>query len=104
MVARDGRWRFVLANVGVWIAMVVILVIVPDFLERWMPLEFARVIGWAVACAVWVVLVERQWQARIGPFLRFFAQLVLWVGAALLAIWISEQFRLRLTLMPPGAG
>ena len=67
-------------------------------------LEFARVIGWAVACAVWVVLVERQWQARIGPFLRFFAQLVLWVGAALLAIWISEQFRLRLTLMPPGAG
>jgi len=96
MGARHGRWRFVLTNVGVWWAMVVILVLVPDFLERWIPLEIARVVGWAVACAVWVVVVERDWQTRIGPILRFFAQLVLWVGAALLAIWISDQVRVPL--------
>jgi hypothetical protein len=83
-------------NALVWLAMVVILVVVPDYLERWIPLEFARVVGWAVACGVWVVVVEREWQARAGPFARFFLQLVLWVAAAVLAIWISEQFRVRL--------
>lgn len=92
----QGRWRFVWTNVAVWLAMVVILVVVPDFLERWIALEIARVIGWAVAGALWVVVVERHWQARAGPFVRFFAQLVLWVAAALLAISISEQFRVRL--------
>ena len=47
--------------------MVVILVVVPDSLERWLSLEIARVVGWAVACAVWVVAVERHWQQRVGP-------------------------------------
>ena len=46
-----------------------------------------------MACAVWVVAVERQWQQRVGPFARFFLQLDLWVGAALVAIWISDQAR-----------
>jgi hypothetical protein len=87
---------FIGANVGVWVAMVAILVVVPDTLEAWLPIQFARVVGWAVACAVWVVAVERYWQARVGPFVRFAAQLVLWVSAAVLAIWISDQFRVRL--------
>ena len=73
--------------------MVAILVVVPDSLERWLSLEVARVVGWAVACAVWVVAVERQWQQRVGPFARFFLQLTLWVSAALVAIWISDQAR-----------
>jgi hypothetical protein len=49
------------------------------------------VIGWALACAVWVVAVEHEWQARFGPLVRFALQLVLWVAAALTAIWISES-------------
>ena len=59
------------------------------------PLTIARVIGWAVACAVWVVAVEGEWQRRVGPLTRFLIQVVLWVGAATLAMWISEQFRLH---------
>ena len=76
--------------------MTVILVVVPDLLSRWMSIEVARVIGWGVAGSVWVVAVERQWQARFGPVARFFLQLVLWVSAALVAIYISEQSRLGL--------
>lgn len=91
----QSRTAFVLLNAGVWLLMVVILVVVPDTLEAWLPIEFARVVGWAVACAAWVVAVERQWQARVGPWLRFFGQLVLWVAAAVLATWISDQARLR---------
>jgi len=87
---------FLLANVAVWIVMVVILVVVPDYLERWMPLEVARVVGWGVAGSVWVVAIEREWQRRAGPFVRFLLQLVLWVSAALLAIWISDQARVQL--------
>jgi hypothetical protein len=86
---------FVAVNFAVWLIMVAILVVVPDQLERWLGLEFARVVGWAVACGVWVVAVERQWQERFGPFTRFALQLVIWVGAALLAIWISDQARLE---------
>jgi hypothetical protein len=86
---------FALLNTIVWLLMVGILVVVPDTLERWMALEVARVIGWAVACGVWVVAVERYWQQRYGPFVRFFLQLVLWVSAALVASWISEQARLH---------
>lgn len=82
-------------NLAVWIVMVVILVVVPDYLERWMALEIARVVGWGVAGSVWVVAIEREWQARAGPFTRFVLQLILWVSAALLAIWISEQARVR---------
>jgi hypothetical protein len=88
--------RFVAANAGVWLLMTIILVIVPDTLERWMPLEIARVVGWGVAGSVWVVAVERQWQARFGPVARFFLQLVLWIGAALVAIYVSDQARLDL--------
>ena len=85
---------FVLRSAAMWIVMTVILVVVPDSLERWMRLEVARVIGWAIACGVWVVVIEAEWKARFGPFVRFFLQLVLWVSAALLASWISDQFRI----------
>jgi len=91
MPARPSVLPFVLTNLVVWLVMVGMLVVVPYGLDRWMPLEVARVIGWAVACGVWVVAVEREWQQRFGPFVRFLLQLVLWVGAALVAIWISEQ-------------
>lgn len=88
------RWlRFVLANLLVWLLMTVILVLVPDALDGWLGLEVARVVGWAVAGSVWVVTIERQWQARIGPLWRFVLQLLLWISAALVAIWISEMTR-----------
>lgn len=86
-------WRFVLRNVLVWLLMVTILVVVPDQLEHWMPFEITRVIGWAVAVGVWVIVVEQEWRARVGPIARFGFQLVLWVSAALLASWLSAQFR-----------
>jgi hypothetical protein len=95
MPAAWSTRRFVAANLGVWLVMVIILVVVPDWLEQWMALELARGIGWAVAGLIWVVAVETEWKARFGPFSRSFLQLVLWVGAALLAIWISEQANLR---------
>jgi len=84
---------FVLANVVVWLLMTVILVLVPDTLERWVGLEVARVVGWAVAGSLWVVTIERQWQARVGPLWRFVLQLLLWISAALVAIWISDMAR-----------
>lgn len=87
------RWRFVLANVFVWLLMTVILVLVPDALDGWLGLEVARVVGWAVAGSVWVVTLERQWQARVAAFWRFVLQLLLWISAALVAIWISELTR-----------
>jgi hypothetical protein len=86
-------WRFVLRNVLVWVLMLVILVVVPDQLEHIMPFEATRVIGWAVAVGVWVIVVEQEWRARFGPFVRFGFQLVLWVSAALLASWISAQLK-----------
>jgi hypothetical protein len=86
-------WRFILTNVVVWLAMTAILVVVPDSLERWMSLPVARVIGWALACSVWVVTVEAGWQRRLGAITRFFVQLILWVGAAFVAMWISDLFR-----------
>lgn len=81
-------WRFVVRNVLVWVLMAAILVVVPDQLQRWMPFEIAGILGWTVAVSVWVVVVERQWQARFGPFARFGFQLVLWLSAALVATWI----------------
>jgi hypothetical protein len=75
--------------------MVCILVILPDQLERWIPIQVSRVIGWAAACGVWVVTVEQQWRARFGPLTRFAVQLVLWVAAAVFAIWLDDQFRLE---------
>jgi len=94
-VARQSIWPFLAANFAVWIIMTAILVVVPDTLERWLGLELARVVGWTVAVSVWVVAVERQWKARFGPFARFFLQLVLWLSSAMLALWISEQFRMQ---------
>ena len=86
---------FVAATAAVWIAMIAILVVVPDLLEQWMPLAVARVVGWAAACGVWMIVVEHHWQ-RVRPLVRFSLQFGLWVLAALLATWISDQFRVRL--------
>jgi hypothetical protein len=97
---RPRPLRFLAANLGVWLAMVAILVVLPDVLARWVPLEVARVVGWAVACAVWVVAIEREWQARFGVAARFVLQLVIWVAAALVAIWISEQVSLTWAYSP----
>jgi hypothetical protein len=91
----QGRGRqlsaFVLKNITVWLLMVVVLVLVPDTLEPWLGMEIARVVGWAVAFPVWMAVVERDWQARFGPLTRVALQVPLWIAAALLAIWISEQ-------------
>lgn len=88
-----GRFGFVLANAAIWFLMTVVLVLVPDLLEEWVGLEVARVIGWAAAGGLWMVTIERQWQARFGVFTRFALQLLLWISAALVAIWISEITR-----------
>jgi hypothetical protein len=88
--------RFVAANVCVWLVMVAILVVVPDWLNRWVSVELGRGMAWAVACGVWVIAVEAEWKARFGVLSRFVLQLILWVGAALVAIWISEQVNIRL--------
>ena len=95
MAGKRAPLVFLAVNFVVWLLMVGILVVVPDQLERWLGLELSRVVGWAVACGVWVVAVERQWQERFGPFTRFGLQFVIWVSAALLASWISEQARLE---------
>ena len=71
--------------------MVAILVVLPDSIARWLPLEVSRVIGWAVACTVWVVTVEQQWKVRYGPLTRILAQFILWVTAALFALRLSDQ-------------
>jgi hypothetical protein len=81
---------FLLATLLMWVAMTVILVLVPDSLDEWLGLEVARVVGWAVAGSLWMLTVERQWQARVGVFWRFALQLTIWISAALVAIWISE--------------
>jgi len=91
---RRGHVRFLLANLLVWLVMTIILVLVPDALDEWLGLEIDRVIGWAVAGSVWVVTIERQWQARVGVFWRFILQLLLWISAALVAVWISEMTRM----------
>jgi hypothetical protein len=88
-----GHLGFFVANLLVWLLMTVVLVLVPDALDRWLGLEVARVIGWAVAGSLWVVTIEKQWQARVGVFWRFTLQLLLWISAALVAIWISEMTR-----------
>lgn len=87
------RWSagFLVANACAWLLMVVVLVVVPDQLARWTSIEVARVTGWAIASGMWVVLVGAGWQQRVRPLTRFGVQFVLWVSAALLAIWISEQ-------------
>ena len=92
-VQRLTAARFVLLNVVMWVVMTTILLVLPDQLDRWLDLGVARAIGWAVAGAVWVVVLERQWQARMGALARFPLQVLLWVSSALVAMWLSDQFR-----------
>ena len=77
----------------VWVVMVVVLVLVPDALESWMPLDFARVCGWVLASFIWVVVLNREWESRLRPLVRFPLQIFASASAALLAVWISDQFR-----------
>ena len=93
MARGKSHTLFVVLNLVVWLLMTAILVVVPDRLEPAMGLALARVIGWVVACGVWVIVVEHQWRARFGVLVRFAGQLVLWVTAVVLASWISEQAR-----------
>jgi hypothetical protein len=86
---------FVLANVALWVVMVVILIVVPDALESRTGIELGRVCGWALAGAVWTVAIEAQWRRRTGPVLRFMCQTCLWVSAALVAVWISDRVNMR---------
>lgn len=74
--------------------MTAILVVLPDQLVRWMDISVGRAIAWAVAGGVWVVAIERQWQARFHALARFPLQVLLWASAALVAMWLSDQFRL----------
>ena len=80
----------------VWLVMVVVLVVVPDALEPWTGFQIARVVGWVLASGIWVAVVERDWQERFRPVARFVLTVVIWLSAALLAIWISGQFRVTL--------
>ena len=91
---RDSVWTFIGLNLVMWVVMTAILVILPDALDGWVDLAIARAIAWAVAGALWVVAIERQWRARMGPLARFPFQVGLWVSSALTAMWLSEQFRL----------
>jgi hypothetical protein len=93
MSRRPSQTRFAAANVVMWLVMTVVLVIVPDTLERWMSFEIARVIGWAVASGLWVVALQAEWRRRVGPLTLFALQVVIWVGAAVVAIWFSEIAR-----------
>lgn len=77
-----------------WLVMTAILVILPDTLDTWVDITIARAIAWAVAGAVWVVAIERRWQARMGALARFPLQVALWVSAALVAMWLSDLYRI----------
>lgn len=93
MRRRRTPWPFVAANIGMWLLMTTILVLVPDTLERWMSMEIGRVVGWALASGIWVVVLQPPWRRRVGPFVLFVIQLAIWVSAALVAIWISDSAR-----------
>jgi hypothetical protein len=92
-MARPSGFGFGIRSTIVWIVMVIVLVVVPDALERWVSLEVARVCGWVLASGIWVAALEREWRERFRPFARFVLQIAAWLAAALLAGWISEQFR-----------
>jgi hypothetical protein len=85
--------RFLVLNALMWGVMTVLLVLVPDVLEPSLGFEFSRAVGWAVACGVWVVVLESAWKERFGTFARFALQLLVWVSAAVVASWISDQAR-----------
>ena len=93
-VQHGSAWRFLALNLILWVVMTDILVVLPDQLVRWVDLSVGRALAWAVAGAVWVVAIERQWQARMGALARFPLQVLLWASAALAAMWVSDQFRL----------
>lgn len=93
MKRRQSAAPFLAANVLMWGLMMVVLVVVPDALERWMSLEIARIVGWAVASGLWVVALQQRWRDRVGPFTLFALQLGIWVSAAAVAIWISDLYR-----------
>jgi len=95
-MARRTLLSFGVRSSVVWLVMVVVLVVVPDALEPWLSLQVARVVGWVLASGIWVAVVERDWQERFGPVARFGLTVVTWLSAALVAIWISGQFRVSL--------
>ena len=91
---QKGTARFVVQCSVVWIVMIVVLILVPDALEDWMSLPVARVCGWVIASGLWVAIVEREWRERFSPIPRFLIQIVVWLSAALIAISVSDYFRL----------
>jgi hypothetical protein len=101
MTPRSRGAVFVAVNVLMWTLMTAILVVVPDTLDRWLALEFARVVGWAVASGLWVVVLQQPWRSRVGPFTLFTLQVLLWISAALVAIWISDTARMPTFVQPP---
>ena len=91
---QKGTARFVAWSGAVWLVMIVVLIVVPDSLEGWMPLSIARVCGWVLASGIWVAVVEREWRERFSPIPRFLIQIVVWLSAALIAVYVSDYFRL----------
>lgn len=94
MTRRLGGPAFLAVNVLMWALMTAILVVVPDVLERWLSLELARVVGWAVGSGLWVVALQQPWRSRAGPLTIFVIQVLVWISAALVAIWISDTVRM----------
>ena len=90
---QKGTARFVAWSGAVWLVMIVVLIVVPDSLEDWMPLPIARVCGWVLASGIWVAVVEREWRERFSPIPRFLIQIVVWLSAALIAVYVSDYFR-----------
>ena len=91
---QKGTARFVAWSGAVWLVMIVVLIVVPDSLEGWMPLSIARVCGWVLASGIWVAVVEREWRARFSPVSRFLLQTAIWLTAAFIAIFVSDYFRM----------
>ena len=91
---QKGAARFIALSGVVWLVMIAVLIVVPDALEDWIPLPVARVFGWVLASGIWVAVVERQWRERFSPIPRFLIQIVVWLSAALIAVYVSDYFRL----------
>jgi hypothetical protein len=94
MTPRRSSLPFVAANAVMWVVMIAILIGVPELVDRWMPIEVARALGWAVASGVWVIALQQQWRSRVRPLTLFAVQLGLWVSAAVVAMWITAMFRM----------